>query len=76
MRPPKNDPSWLTITPISYCRILFYYKNGGVYKNLELNILKINYSHLKFKENIWILLLLKFWEIFLAEEKIYNFANF
>ena len=39
--PPKIKPRPLPITPISYFRILVYYKNVGVCRMLELNILKI-----------------------------------
>ena len=41
---PQNDPPWLPITPIFHCRILFYYKNGGICKKLDLNILKIDWA--------------------------------
>ena len=44
VKPPKNDPPWLPITPIFYCRILFSYKNGGGCKKLDLNMLKIDWA--------------------------------
>ena len=42
LKPPKKDPPWLPITPSFHSRIIFYNKNGGVCKKLELNILKID----------------------------------
>ena len=42
LKPPKKDPPWLPITPSFHSRIIFYNKNGGVCKKLELNIFKID----------------------------------
>ena len=42
LKPLQKDPPWLPITPSFQPRIIFYNKNGGVCKKLELNILKID----------------------------------
>ena len=44
VKPPKNDTPWLPITPFVLCRILFYFKNGGICKKLDLNILRIDWA--------------------------------
>ena len=59
LKPPKKDPPWLPITPSFQSRIIFYNKNGGVCKKLELNILKIDQgiailSSKKYFKNFWI----------------------
>ena len=46
----------------------FYYKNGGVYKKLDLNIFKFEKKFQNFSS--------KFWEFFLTDENWYNSGNF
>ena len=48
----QKEPRWPPTAPILYCRILFYYKNGGVCKTLDINILKIDRASLL--KNSWI----------------------
>ena len=71
------DPPWLPITTIFQSRILFYIKNGGVCKKLELNILKIdqNIAILSAKKEFKIFLELSS-KIRLARENCYNSVNF
>ena len=71
------DPPWLPITPIFQCRILFYYKNGGVCKKLDLNIFKIDWAIAILSSKIFVLdFCSKFWEIFLAEKNCDNLGKF
>ena len=77
MKPPKNDPPWLPITPIFQCRILFYYKNGGVCKKLDLNIFKIDWAIAIWSSKFFVSnFCSKFWEIFLAEKNYDNSGKF
>ena len=64
----SHTPHHTPLCGIFYCKILLFYKNGGVCKKLELNILKIKLAIaiLSLRKHIW---------YFLHFEKFFSLMN-